>query len=73
MQIRCSNCHRPYALSQEAVQAALDEVLAQGLGHFNAPCPHCRRVNRVSREELQRAASNRVKASQEGNSNDAHT
>jgi phage FluMu protein Com len=28
----------------------------ENLTHFDAPCPHCRRVNRVSRKELQRAA-----------------
>jgi hypothetical protein len=28
----------------------------QDLGHYNAQCPHCRRMNRVSRDELLRAA-----------------
>ena len=56
MQIRCINCHRPFALSKEAVHAALDMIFAQDLHHYNAQCPHCRRMNRVSREELLRAA-----------------
>jgi hypothetical protein len=56
MQIRCSNCHRPFALSREAIHAALDTVTAEDLSHFNAYCPHCRRANRISRQELQRAA-----------------
>lgn len=56
MQIRCYHCHKPYALSKEAVHAALDEITIQDLQHYNAPCPHCRRVNRLSRPELQRAA-----------------
>lgn len=56
MQIRCYNCHRPFALGKEAVHAALNVTHAEGLSHYNAYCPHCRRANRVSVEELQRAA-----------------
>jgi phage FluMu protein Com len=56
MQIRCQNCHKPFALNKDVVHAALDHLAAENLSHFDAPCPHCRRVNRVSREELQRAA-----------------
>jgi hypothetical protein len=40
------------------VHAALEEVTAQDLHHYNAHCPHCRRVNRVSKKQLQRAAPN---------------
>jgi DNA-directed RNA polymerase subunit RPC12/RpoP len=56
MQIRCSNCHRPYALSKETVVFALNTIHEQNMNHYNAQCPHCRRVNRVSQEELLRAA-----------------
>lgn len=56
MQILCHNCHKPYALNKEVVHAALDQMQAENLTHYDAPCPHCRRVNRVSRKELQRAA-----------------
>ena len=56
MQIRCSHCHKPYAMNKEAVHAALNEMTEQGLNHYNAICPHCRRVNHVSRDELMRAA-----------------
>ncbi len=56
MQIRCQNCHKPFALNKETVHAALDTLTAEGLNHYNAFCPHCRRANRVSREELLRAA-----------------
>lgn len=58
MQLRCQNCHRPFAISKEGVHAALDLVVAQDLKHYDAQCPHCRRVNRVSRQELERAAPN---------------
>jgi phage FluMu protein Com len=56
MQILCYHCHKPYALSKEIVHTALDQMQVENLSHYDAPCPHCRRVNRVSRKELQRAA-----------------
>ncbi|NLG73172.1 MAG: hypothetical protein GX495_14170 [Chloroflexi bacterium] len=56
MQIRCQNCHKPFALSKEVVISALDSMAAENLRHYNASCPHCRRVNRISMQELQRAA-----------------
>ncbi len=54
MQVRCYNCHKPYAIGKQEAQAALDLIAAQGLSHYDAACPHCRRVNRVSRHELER-------------------
>jgi phage FluMu protein Com len=56
MQLRCTTCHKPFALGKEEVNLALDTIHAEGLGHYNAYCPHCRRANRVSQQELQRAA-----------------
>ena len=56
MQIRCYQCQRPFALSKDEVHTALDQITANNLSHYDAPCPHCRRVNRVSKKELQRAA-----------------
>lgn len=56
MQIRCYHCSKPFALNKEALHAALDQVVPQNLSHYDAHCPHCGRVNRVSRKDLQRAA-----------------
>ena len=56
MQLRCTNCQRPFALNKEAVNAALDHVYSENLSHYNAQCPHCRRVNRVSKKQLLRAS-----------------
>lgn len=56
MQIRCQNCHKPFALSKEAVHSALEQVTSENLKHFDAQCPHCRRVNRIAKKQLQRAA-----------------
>jgi hypothetical protein len=47
------------------MHAALDQIEAEGLSHYNAVCPHCRRNNRVSREELIRAAPEWKKAVEE--------
>jgi hypothetical protein len=65
MQIRCFHCHKPYAIGKEAVYAALDEIAEQNLVHFNVPCPHCGRVNRVSRDDLQRSAPEWTKTQKE--------
>ena len=56
MQIRCGHCHKPFALGKEAIHNALNVIEAEKLSHYNAYCPHCRRTNRVSRQELIRFA-----------------
>lgn len=56
MQIRCNNCHRPFALGKEVVNMALDAMVDANQNHYNAYCPHCRRANRISRDALMRAA-----------------
>lgn len=67
MQIRCFNCHKPFALSKEAVYAALEQLIQEDLAHYNAPCPHCRRVNRISKDELIRYAPDWSQHNQEQN------
>ena len=56
MQIRCYNCHKPFAISKDEVNIALGVINEQNQHHYNAFCPHCRRANRISRDELMRAA-----------------
>ena len=56
MQIRCYKCHTPFSLNREIVHAALDEVHSEGLNHYNAICPKCRRVNKLSKKQLKHAA-----------------
>jgi phage FluMu protein Com len=58
MQILCYHCHKPFGLNKEFIYAALEQIAAENLTHYDAPCPHCRRVNRVSSKELKRAAPN---------------
>ncbi len=56
MQIRCIHCHKPFALGKDAVHAALDTITTEGLSHYDVHCPHCSKVNHVSRQELLRSA-----------------
>lgn len=56
MQVRCYNCHRPFAIGKQNVHNALDVMHEDDLNHYNAQCPFCRRANRISKEELIRAA-----------------
>lgn len=65
MQIRCYNCHKPFALNKETIEEAINQVTSQNLAHYNVSCPHCRRVNRVSRQELLRAVPDKEKHSAE--------
>ena len=58
MQIRCYNCGKPFALSRKTIEFALDEIYDKGLTYYDAVCPHCRRINKVSKKELLRAAPN---------------
>lgn len=58
MQIRCYHCHKPFALSQEAVHAALTVLKEEKLHHYNAHCPHCGKSSRIPLDVLQRAAPN---------------
>jgi hypothetical protein len=36
MQIRCQQCHRPFAIGNEEVRAALDILFEDDLAHYNA-------------------------------------
>jgi phage FluMu protein Com len=65
MQIRCQNCHKPYALNHEVVLQALDQLNEGGQGYYNAACPHCGRMNKISKEVLLRAAPDWVKPAPE--------
>jgi hypothetical protein len=56
MQIRCQQCHKPYGMSKETVYAAIEAMHTENLHHYDSQCPHCRRVNRISRDELIRSA-----------------
>jgi phage FluMu protein Com len=56
MQIRCFNCHKPFALGKDTLHAALDIMAEENLSHYNAHCPHCGKVNRVAHHDMLKAA-----------------
>lgn len=62
MQIQCQHCHKPFALNKQQIHTALDEIAAESLHYYNIPCPHCSRVNRVTKRNLIRFAPDWQKA-----------
>ena len=58
MNIRCSFCQTPYALSRVALLDALQEVDSKNLTHYDAHCPRCRRATQISRQKLEMAMPN---------------
>jgi hypothetical protein len=54
--LRCINCHTPFSVKQDEIEAALTTVYAEGHKHYNAHCPRCGRANKVSKTQLHRAA-----------------
>jgi hypothetical protein len=53
MNIRCSFCQTPYAISRAEKIAALQYMYAENLTHYDAHCPRCRRATPVLREKLE--------------------
>ena len=56
MQIRCFKCQMPIALNKEVIYAALDLLTDENLNRYDVRCPKCRKTNRVSYNQLKRAA-----------------
>lgn len=56
MQLRCYQCGWSFGISKDETLAALEALQAFGGTHYDAPCPRCKRVNKISLEQLRRAA-----------------
>jgi DNA-directed RNA polymerase subunit RPC12/RpoP len=56
MQIRCYQCHKPFAIGKDMVHEALDAMVEEDMNHYNVHCPHCGKTSKVSKAELARAA-----------------
>ncbi len=56
LRVTCTNCHMPFIINRDALQAALDEVDREGYKHFNAYCSNCGRPNKLSKKQLMRSA-----------------
>jgi hypothetical protein len=46
----------PIALSQDVLYAALDQITDENLSHYDVRCPRCRKTNRVSADQIRKAA-----------------
>jgi hypothetical protein len=53
MNIKCSFCQIPYALSRVQMLDALQEMDAHKLSHYDAHCPRCRRATPVQRTRME--------------------
>lgn len=53
MNIRCSFCQVPYAISRVTMLDALQEMDAHKLTHYDAQCPRCRRATPIPRQKLE--------------------
>ncbi|MCF6278011.1 MAG: hypothetical protein L3J16_04585 [Anaerolineales bacterium] len=58
MQLQCSFCSKMFALKKEAALAAMYEIHNEDAQHYDAPCPHCQRDNRISAERMDKAYPN---------------
>lgn len=56
MQTRCYRCGWSFAIKQEEITAALHNLEAEGGVHYDVRCPRCRHINKLSIEQLRRAA-----------------
>lgn len=56
MQIRCYRCNNSFALKKEEIVFALEALEENQDNHYDVRCPRCRHINRVSLEQLRKAA-----------------
>ena len=49
MQLKCTYCSTPFALSNDQVAEAIDILRRDPNGHYDAHCPRCRRANKLPR------------------------
>ena len=53
MNIRCSFCQVPYAISRVDLLDALQEIEAKKLTHYDVHCPRCRRATPIPRQRME--------------------
>jgi phage FluMu protein Com len=56
MQLRCYRCSWSFAIGKDELEFALKSVKDAGGNHYDVRCPRCRHANRLSLEQLERAA-----------------
>ena len=53
MNLRCTYCQTPFTIARLEKLAVLQKMQTEGLHHYDAYCPRCRRANSVSRQRLE--------------------
>ena len=65
MQLRCYRCGWSFAITKDEIEFALEALEESHGDHYNAHCPRCKRSNKVSIEQLRRAAPRRAAEDEE--------
>jgi hypothetical protein len=53
MQLKCSFCSMPFALSKEQIADAIEVFKADGQAHYDAHCPKCRRSTKLAKKAFE--------------------
>lgn len=53
MNLRCSYCQTPFTIGRNQMLLALKMLQDEGLHHYDAHCPRCRKANQISRDRLE--------------------
>jgi hypothetical protein len=53
MQLKCSFCSMPFALSKEQIADAIEIFKADGHAHYDAHCPKCRRSTKLAKKAFE--------------------
>jgi hypothetical protein len=54
LKVTCFKCHWSWSMNNEAVQSALSSLQPE-VEHYAVECPKCRRVNKITVHQLERA------------------
>jgi hypothetical protein len=54
VKINCFKCHWGWSLSSEEVKTVLDSLAPQD-NYYAIGCPKCRRINKITRKQLEHA------------------
>ena len=65
MQLRCYRCGWSFAIKKDEMAFALEALEESGGSHYDSRCPRCRHTNRVSIEQLRKAAPRTAQAEAE--------
>ena len=53
MQIKCSFCSMPFALTNEQIAEAVEILKKDAHAHYDAHCPKCRRTTKLSKKAFE--------------------